>query len=301
MPTLIIYSLVFLGQLILADYLRTMGIVAFVIVVGLVLALLYIISGFLYSTYLSTKIVLNYLFRHHINRYLIIRNLKPDYKQILDGTFYYYHTLNSKNKRLFEKRVQKFMDSKTFIAAGELKEVTPQMKTLISASAVQLTFGLPGVYFKHFEDIHVHPDYYYSEGMKQFNAGEVHKSGLIMLSWRDFVEGYVHTDNGRNVGLHEMAHALRLENMIKNEEYGYFDWDDIQLFNDYTVEESNKIIAGTETIFRPYAAVHYQEFFAVLIEVFFEQPKLLLDYHPDLFAVTTRLLRQNPIDPNVRI
>lgn len=278
-----------------------MGIVALLIIVALLVMLFYVMGGFIYTGYRDTKIILNYLFRHHINRYLIIRNLEPHYKEILEGSFYYYHTLNDKNKRLFEKRVQKFMDSKNFIAAGELKAVTPQMKTLISASAVQLTFGLPGVYFKHFEDIHVHPDYYFSEGMQQFNAGEVHKSGLIMLSWRDFVEGYVEPDNGRNLGLHEMAHALRLENMIKNEEYGYFDWDDIETFNRYTVEESNKIKQGLTSIFRPYAATHYQEFFAVLIEVFFEQPKQLQAYHPHLYMVTSRLLRQDPMRPNERI
>lgn len=278
-----------------------MGVIAFLIVLGLLVMMVYIVGGFVVATSRDVKIVFHYFFRHHINRYFIIRNLKPHYKEVLEGSFYYYHALNDKNKKLFEKRVQKFIDSKNFIAAGELEEVTPQMRVLVAASAVQLTFGLPGVYFKHFEDIHIHPDFYFSEGMQQFNAGEVHKSGLIMLSWRDFVEGYVEPDNGRNVGLHEMAHALRLENMIKNEEYGYFDWNDIELFNHYTVEESQKIKQGMESIFRPYAAVHYQEFFAVLIEVFFEQPKQLLDYHPELFAVTSRLLRQNPMDPNLRV
>ncbi|MEP3387823.1 MAG: zinc-dependent peptidase [Reichenbachiella sp.] len=278
-----------------------MGIVALPIIIALLVMLIYVVGGFIVSAYKDTKILLNYFFRQPINRYLIIRNLEPHYKEVLVGTFYYYHTLNDKNKRLFEKRVQKFIDSKNFIPAGELKEVTPQMKTLVSASAVQLTFGLPGVYFKHFEDIHIYPDFYFSEGMQQFNAGEVHKSGLIMLSWKDFVEGYVDPDNGRNLGLHEMAHALRLENMIKNEEYGYFDWDHIETFNQYTVEESNKIKQGLESIFRPYAATHYQEFFAVLIEVFFEQPQELKDYHPHLYWVTSQLLRQDPMRPNVRI
>lgn len=278
-----------------------MEILAIFSVIGAGIALVYSVSSATLDIFKAFRMLFYYQFGHQINRYFIIRNLKPEYKDILEGSFYYYHTLNDKNKRLFEKRLQKFMDSKNFLAAGELDYVTPQMKTLISASAIQLTFGLPGVYFRHFRDIHVHPDYYFSEGMQQFNAGEVHKSGLIMLSWRDFVEGYVHPDNGRNLGLHEMAHALRLENMIKNEEYGYFDWDDIQTINKYTVEESNKIRAGEETIFRPYAAVHYQEFFAVLIEVFFEQPQLLYDYHPHLYWVTSRLLRQNPMNPNLRI
>ena len=239
--------------------------------------------------------------RDFINRHLIIKKIDPVFKQILTDTFPYYHLLTPINQRLFEKRVQKFIDSKNFIPMGGLPDVAPEMKTLISASAVQLTFGIPGVYFQHFQDIYVYPDTYYSEGMDQYNAGEVHKTGLIMLSWRDFIEGYLDPNNSRNVGLHEMAHALRLENMVKNNEHQYLNWNDIHAFNEITVIESAKITSGEESIFRPYAALHYQEFFAVVIETFFEEPQKLMEYHPRLFMVTSRLLRQNPMDPNKRI
>lgn len=161
---------------------------------------------------------------------------------------------------------------------------------------MQLTFELPHAYFHNFKTIYVYPDFYYSEGMQQYNAGEVHKSGQIYLSWVDFLEGYLNPNNARNLGLHEMAHALRLENMIQNKEYGYFKWSDIQEFNHYTVIESNRIKAGEESLLLSYAATYYHEFFAVVIEVFFEQPKQLKEYHPPLYAVTARLLRQDPFE-----
>jgi hypothetical protein len=273
----------------------------------MLIGLLFLLAGVAYAIYnlwgifKAFHLLGNKLFRQPINRYFIIRDIHPLNKHVLRDCFQYYHRLSPTNQRLFEKRVQKFIDKKEFVPHGGLSAVTTEMKVLIAASAIQLTFGLPGVYFEHFKVIHVYPDTYFSEDMYQWNAGEVHKTGLIKLSWMDFLEGYLNPDNARNTGLHEMAHALRLENMIKNVEYGYFDWDDIQLFNEYTVEETNKIIQGQETIFRPYAAVHYQEFFAVLIEVFFEQPKQLMEYHAGLFHVTTRLLKQNPLDPNMRI
>ena len=175
------------------------------------------------------------------------------------------------------------------------------MRTLVGASAIQITFGLPGVFLENFDEIHLHRDIYFSEGMQQWNAGEVHKAGLIILSWKNFLEGYLDPDDSRNLGLHEMAHAIRLENMIKNTEHGYFEWDDIDLFNEYTVIETNKIKGGEESIFRPYAALHYQEFFAVLIEVFFEDPVKLKRYNGGLFDVTCRLLKLNPLDPNIRV
>ena len=257
-----------------------------------------ITPGSLFRKFRNT---LYYYFGYTINRHFIIRKIDEEYKTILEGAFLYYHQLSAENKVLFEKRVQKFIDKKQFIPAGENKAVTAEMKTLIAASAVQITFGLPHVYFDNFRHIYVYPDFYYSEGMQQYNAGEVHKSGKIFLSWIDFLEGYLDPTNARNVGLHEMAHALRLENMIKNREYQYFKWSDIQEFNDYTVWESNKIKAGEESIFRPYAATYYHEFFAVVIEVFFEQPTAFVEYHPALYSVTCRLLRQDPRYPNRRI
>lgn len=273
-----------------------------IIAIGVILLYALFVSGTTPGDiYRKFRNALYYHFGHTINRHFIIRTLNEEYKTILTGAFHYYHQLSADNKTLFEKRVQKFVDKKQFIPAGEHKEVTAEMKTLIAASAVQLTFGLPHVYFDNFKSIYVYPDFYYSEGMQQYNAGEVHKDGKIFLSWFDFLEGYLNPSNARNVGLHEMAHALRLENMIKNREYQYFKWSDIQEFNDYTVWESNKIKAGEESIFRPYAATYYHEFFAVVIEVFFEQPEAFVDYHPALFNVTCRLLRQDPRDPNRRI
>ena len=265
------------------------------------LGLVLFVGKQLYGILVDIRKFFMHLFGHIINRHFIIRNIKPEYKKILTDCFTYYRNLTRSNQRLFQKRVQKFIDKKKFIPGEGVEEVTPEMKALVAASAVQLTFGLPQVYFKHFDEIQIHGNAFFSEAMFQLNAGEVHKQdGLIVLSWRDFLEGYLDPNNARNVGLHEMAHALRLENMIKNEEYGYFDWDGIHLFNEHTVIESEKIIKGDISIFREYAAQHYQEFFAVLIEVFFEQTQQLFNYNHELYTVTCRLLKQDPRYPNKR-
>ncbi|MEQ8472063.1 MAG: zinc-dependent peptidase [Marinoscillum sp.] len=230
-----------------------------------------------------------------------MRKIEPVYKEVLVQVFDYYKSLSPRNKTLFENRVQKFINQKEFIPEEGLEVVTPEMKALIAASAIQLTFGLPGIYFQTFKYIHVYPDFYFSQGMQQFNFGEVHKNGHIFLSWTHFLEGYTVPDNGRNLGLHEMAHALRLENMILNAEYGYFAWEDIELLNQYTMEESERITLGHPSLLRSYAASHYHEFFAVLVEVFFEQSQQLREYHTGLYEVTVRLLKQDPMNPNLRI
>ena len=141
------------------------------------------------------------------------------FKDILLKYFPYYQRLSPENRSLFEKKLVRFLYRKRFIPRN-VDEVTIEAKVLISASAVQLTFGLPDIYLRHFHTILVYPNDYYSSITKRYHKGEVNPLfGIIVLSWQSFVDGYIYPNDSFNVGLHEMAHALRLENIVRNEEY----------------------------------------------------------------------------------
>src|SRR5688572_446284 len=134
------------------------------------------------------------------------------YKDILQKYFRYYQLLSPVNKGKFERKVCNFLYSKRFIPRN-INEVTIEAKVLIAASAVQLTFGLPNIYLQHFDKILIYPNEYYSSVTKQYHKGEVNpRFGIIVLSWNNFVEGYIKPVDSVNLGLHEMAHALRLQN-----------------------------------------------------------------------------------------
>ncbi len=186
------------------------------------------------------------------------------------------------------------MTSKRFIPR-DIEVVTNEMKVLISASAVQLTFGFPKVQLSHFRNILVYPDSYYSLINKTYHNGEVNpRLNAIVLSWKSFVEGYIHED-GRNLGLHEMAHALRLENKIMNEEYNFLDQrflKDWELRATHTMKE---IEEGRETFFREYGAIDREEFFAVAVENFFERSTEFSEKHPLTYNTLRQLLKQDPL------
>ena len=141
-------------------------------------------------------------------------------REVLNKYFPYYISLEPREKLHFERRVHQFMGLKSFIPRN-IEEVTLEMKTLISACAVQLTFGLPKIYLRHFSKILVYPDNYYSTINQTYHKGEVNpRFGIIVISWKSFVKGYVEKE-GLNLGLHEMAHALHLENRIMNGEFDF--------------------------------------------------------------------------------
>jgi len=212
----------------------------------------------------------------------------------LEKYFTFYQKLPPKSKAIFERRVATFISTKKFVPRN-LNKVTMEMKVLIAASAVQITFGFSKVNLSFFTNILVYPDAYYSTINQQYHKGEVNpRLKAIVLSWRYFVEGYIEED-GRNLGLHEMAHALRLENSIRNHEYNFMDDETLKewkIIAENTIEE---IRQGKETLFREYGASNLHEFFAVAVENFFERPKEFNTMHPKTYQTLCKLLNQNPL------
>ena len=218
----------------------------------------------------------------------------PLYKEILTKYFRYYKSLSVHNKSRFERKVCNFLYSKRFIPRN-MESVTIEARVLIAASAVQLTFGLPDIYLQHFDKILVYPNEYYSSITRRYHKGEVNpRFGIIVLSWNHFVEGYLNPNGSANLGLHEMAHALRLENIIRNEEYKFFDDGLIEKFDSYA-RYICRNLDESGNFFRPYACTNEHEFFSVAIENFFERSEHFKKQIPDLYAILTRLLGQDPL------
>nr|WKN38793.1 zinc-dependent peptidase [Tunicatimonas sp. TK19036] len=214
---------------------------------------------------------------------------------ILAKYFTYYQRLPPAQQKIFLRRVIHFIQQKQFIPRG-FRPVTMEMKAMISASAVQLTFGLPKVSLAHFKRILIYLDDYYSTITRQYHRGEVNpRLQAIVLSWYSLVEGYADPADARNLGLHEMAHALELENMIENEEYQFFPTDAQRKWKQLVNHYVPRIKTGEITFFRPYAATNAQEFFAVAVECFFENTTEFHRQHPDLYKVLATLLNQNPL------
>lgn len=218
-------------------------------------------------------------------------------KKILNKHFAFYINLPSNKKRRFEQKVQHFIHVKDFIPR-QIPQVTEEMKVLISACAVQLTFGYPKVFLSHFKRILVYPDNYYSTINNTYHKGEVNpKLRAIVLSWKAFVEGYIHHRDGRNLGLHEMAHALRLENLILNAEYNFLDINVLDRWQVLADQEMTNIANGNSRMFRDYAGTNPDEFFSVAVENFFGRPEQFKRAMPNLYAILVLLLKQDPLNP----
>lgn len=221
--------------------------------------------------------------------------VKSSYKKELEENFTYYQQLDQFSKKRFEARVQSFIRAKQFVPRA-YTHVSDEMKALIAGAAVQLTFGFKEITFKHFKKILIYRDDYYSKITRQYHQGEVNMRGFIVLSWRNFVLDYRDDSDGKNLGLHEMAHALRLENAISNGEFGFIDKRLIQDFDQLATDEIMKMRGGRGKFFRAYGATNLHEFFAVAVENFFERPLEFKEYHEQLYLCLSKLLKQDPLE-----
>ena len=236
-----------------------------------------------------------YLFQK-VSIRLGILKLNAEDLSYLESHFSYYRQLNPKHKKDFQKRLVYFLAIKEFVPRG-IEKVTREMELLIGATAVMISFGFQNVTLKHFKRILVYNDNYYSTINKQYHQGEVNpRLGIIVISWKNFVRGMADGTDGINLGIHEMAHALKLENQIHyNGQSNFFNpkrWMD---FSVLAKNEIQRIADGEDSIFRDSAANNPHEFFAVALESFFENPQRLKDYDSRLYQALVFLLKQDPM------
>jgi Mlc titration factor MtfA (ptsG expression regulator) len=207
----------------------------------------------------------------------------------------YYRSLTSPLRERFLRRVMLFVEAKEFKYID--LEPEERMPLLISAAAVQLTFGLEHFLLDHFRTIFIIKDKYRFGLYNMPFEGHVSEDG-IYLSWSHFLREFTDYSDGQNVGLHEMAHALTYVNFTVREGRDYTFHDQFVAFSAVARPIFERMQAGENTLLDPYAATDYQEFWAVCIETFFERPTPFKRLLPDLYSSLCVLLNQDPLTPH---
>lgn len=214
------------------------------------------------------------------------------YEAIISAHIPYFNQLTDLEKQRFIKRVYFFKKAKTFHYVDILPN--PAMPILVSAAAVQLTFGLRKYRLTYFKDINILADAYAITDYPGLYIGHVSPQG-IFLSWKHFLEGYKDDSDNINVAIHEMAHALEYENFIS--ETG-IDWDfriDFEKFQSVTGPMFVHVLLGKPSYLRGYAYTNLREFWAVSAEAFFENPQVLKVQMPELYRLISEVLNQDPL------
>lgn len=220
------------------------------------------------------------------------------YSRIIGNVFAYFNDLSPELQRRFVARTYQFKSDKNFHYIG-LQE-SEDKAILVSASAIQVTFGLDNYMMSYFKEIYILADAYQMDAEEDLYIGHVAPDG-IYLSFKHFEYGYSRKNrhDNVNVAVHEMAHALLYNNFFA--QYGASDTHfrlNYERFSSSTGPILANVIANRRSYLRSYAFSNLHEFWAVSVEAFFENPEGLKLNMPELFDALCRVLNQDPTTKN---
>ena len=200
---------------------------------------------------------------------------------------------------------EQFLAEKEFSTAGPL-ELSDAMCVSIAVQGCLPILNLGLDHYRGWVGIVVYPDEFVIPRSIQDEDGIVHEydevasgeawgGGPLLVSWRDVQmagEGY-------NVVIHEFAHKLDMENgeadgippLPPGISREVWDRTLLDAYEDFCVELDAADEAGLDTEIDPYATEHPGELFAVLSELFFEQPELVQRRFPEFHALLARFYR----------
>ncbi|PKA82345.1 hypothetical protein ATE92_0473 [Ulvibacter sp. MAR_2010_11] len=226
------------------------------------------------------------LYRH----YFVYKRLSASQLKVLEEEFMFYRKLSPRHKKQFQHRLLWFLKNKKFVARENL-EVTERMKVLVSAVGCMLAFGRKNYEYPLIEFILLYPKEFYSALNDSYHKGEFNpRERALVLSWKDFEEGYKITDDNLNLGIHEFMHAMQLEAIQSRDiDSSRFGKQFQKILQHLTTKEVKDKLDETK-YFRAYAFTNQYEFMAVLTEYFIESPSEFKSHFPTLYDHTQKLL-----------
>jgi Mlc titration factor MtfA (ptsG expression regulator) len=249
---------------------------------------IFLLLSFCFTILIEPLYVLVFKKPIFIHWYPVKKKLNHTQREIVEREFSFYRKLSSKKKIYFEHRVKAFLQTYKFVGNG--MPITDDVKVMIAATYVMLTFGMRNYLIRFFNRIIVYPEAYYSSETQQWHKGEFNpKLKTIVFSWKDFVSGHAANDN-INLGLHEFSHALYFHGMKGRDSSAVIFYDEFREVIQYYTDASLYSQLIETSYFRDYAYENQFEFLAVLFEHFFETPHIFKAKHPELFDHIRRMI-----------
>lgn len=231
------------------------------------------------------------------------------WREILKRRVPYVRSLPADLQLQLKQQIQVFVHEKLFIGCDGL-DITDEMRVTIAAHACLLILNRPSGCYPNLRQILVYPNSFvverdHTDGIgvahraRRVLAGESWSQGQVILSWQDTLDGAAVTDDGQNVAIHEFAHQLDQETGSANgapilaRRAHYRRWSAV-LGEEFRTLQA-RVSRGETSLFSDYGATDPAEFFAVISEVFFEQPTLMAEGHTALYRELSQFYQLDPL------
>jgi hypothetical protein len=231
-----------------------------------------------------------------------------NWRAVLQQRVPYVRRLPADLQLRLKQHMQVFLAEKTFIGCNGL-EINDEIRVTIAAHACLLILNRTGYYYPNLRQILVYPDSFVvqrdqldhiglAHRTREVLAGESWSEGQVILSWQDTLEGAAVVDDGQNVAIHEFAHQLDQESGSANGapmlgRHAQQSWS--RVLGDEFMTLQARVMRGAPSLFCDYGATDPSEFFAVISEVFFEQPEAMAQEHAALYRELCQFYQLDPL------
>src|SRR6056297_3055637 len=249
------------------------------------------------------------LFRRRRRRAISARSLPDEWREILVRNVPLYARLPDALKQELHGHVQLFLHDKRFYGFDGL-EVDDEMRLTVAGNACVLLLNRSNDHYSNFTSIYLYPSTFVAQHTtydgvvqsvgKQARLGESWHRGPLVLAWDAVLHGTLDIKDGHNVVLHEFAHKLdgadgRVDGApILGQSSNYISYARV-MQREYK-RLQRQAGHGARTVMDHYGASALEEFFAVLVETFFEKPRQLNKKHPELYAEMKNCFRVDPVE-----
>ncbi len=230
-------------------------------------------------------------------------------KCILKENIPLYRRLPDSLRDRLDAHVQTFLFDKRFHGLQGV-QINDEIRLTVAGTACMLLLGRDDLKFAGFTTILIYPSTFVSEqrshdGLleqvgRPARLGESWKRGPLVLAWDSARHGAGDIKDGHNVILHEFAHKLDEVDgamdgaPILEQKSQYVSWARAMqpAFDELQRNAARKV----QTAMNHYGATNPAEFFAVLVETFYEKPRQLNKHHPELYAEMQRCFGVDPVE-----
>jgi len=242
-------------------------------------------------------------------RSILANPFPEEWERILERGVRLAARLPAEHQQRLRQLTQVFVSEKNWEGVRGLA-ITEEMKVVIAAQACLLVVAMPEeIHFDQVLSVLVHPTGYIAKDVEmtggvvlegtQARIGEAWWRGPVIVSWRDARAAGRGETPGRNVVLHEFAHQLDMQNgRITDGTPTLETREEAERWAKVMEPEFQDLVEscrhGEPGVIDCYGATNRAEFFAVLTEIFFERPPLLLRYHPGLYETLRDYYRLDP-------
>ncbi len=219
-----------------------------------------------------------------------------------------YDVFTSEERSTLHAHIRLLVEEKNWEGCADL-ELTDEIRVTIAAQAALLILGLDIDHYERVGSIFVYPDTFVVPvvdhdtgrivpGHRAEVLGEAVYRGPMVLAWDEVQADVENPGDGRSVVFHEFAHKLDFLDGIIDGTPPLDSDSETQRWRDVCTpvyqtlrDEADR---GEETFLDPYGATNETEFFAVVTEVFFDDPAGLQDTHRQLYDLLRDFFRQDP-------